>query len=293
MIGSLRDVKQELKPQAAGDTSNDAYLLWALESAEARFTALAGFDFVPQQRVVSFRDADRHQQLVRNGQELVLRTPLLAVTSLTNGTAGALEAGEYRLLPLFPDRSDQPYGSVVLVDGTWARDSEATGAAIVIDGTWGYHTAYDAAWLTSGDCVQDDPLAADAPTVAVTDADGADAIGVTPRFSPGQLIQIDSEWLAVQAVNTTTNTLTVRRGVGGSTASEHAQVAAIHTWQADRQAVRAVSRWVALHLTRRGAFDQLTVQGFSAMQFPPDAPEEVMRIVAWFRSLFDPPFLEV
>jgi len=107
------------------------------------------------------------------------------------------------------------------------------------------------------------------------------------------MLRIESEWLEVVVVDATGNTLTVRRGVNGSAAADHAQNTAIEVFEADGEAVRALARWVALHLQRRGAFEQVTVQGFQSVQFPADAPDEVQHIVSRFAGLFDVPFLEV
>lgn len=80
-----------------------------------------------------------------------------------------------------------------------------------VAGTWGYHEDWDNAFLGSLDTVQDNPLSAAATSLTVSNADGADADGFEPRFQVGQLLQIESEWLYVAAVNATTSVLTVAR----------------------------------------------------------------------------------
>jgi hypothetical protein len=66
------------------------------------------------------------------------------------------------------------------------------------------------------------------------DADGTDVAGITPRFQVGQIVQIESEYLSILAVNTATNVLTVQRGQHGTTAVTHAQGSAISIYQPPR-----------------------------------------------------------
>lgn len=289
MITALRDVKRELLPRKEADTSADAYLLAALRAAERRFVAQVGFDFTPRLRAVALYDAWAEGMVSLDGQRLDLTTPLLAVDGLSNGGAGALDPSVYRLISQDMLASDTPYSAIALTTGTWAADGATP---IVIDGIWGYHAAYAEAWIPSGDALVSG-IGDTATSLTVTDADAADGYGQSPRFSPGMLIAIEDEWLEVLAVNTTTNTLTARRGVHGSLAAAHDAAAAVSLWQADAQAVRAICRWVALHMVRRGAFETLSVQGVAAVEFPADMPQETARIAAHFRQMFDTPFLEV
>lgn len=289
MIVSIKDVRRELKPQLSTDTSNNAYIVQAIRMAERRFVDRVGFEFVPVIQVVGIWDAYREDRVLQNGYDLQLPSPLLAVTEIANGST-VLVSGDYRLESLDP-LSVTPYGAVRLLTGTWIEDNDDEG--ITIDGTWGYHRDYTNAWLPSGDTVRDAPLSSSATSLTVTDADGLDAYGEIPRFSPGQVLQIEDEWLEVLAVNPTTNVLAVRRGLNGCTAVSHVQGTAITIWEADPQAVRAITRWVALALDRRGAFDQLSMQGMATLQFPTDMPDEVAHIAAAFRALFDVPLMGV
>jgi len=122
---------------------------------------------------------------------------------------------------------------------------------VKIVGTLGWHGDYASAWELSGDSVQDGSgISASVTTVTVGNADGADARGVTPRFSVGNLLRIESEYVTVTGVNATTNALTVLRAAHGSTAASHAQGTAIYTFRPDdlaqqaalTQAVRAFKR---------------------------------------------------
>ncbi len=291
MITSIKDARRELKPTLSSDTSNNAYLVQALRAAERRFVDRVGFDFVPAVRTLELYDAYRDDRVLHNGIRLMLPGPLLAASALANGVT-ALAGNDYQLVALEPTRPTMPYAAVRLISTVWAADSLTTPNA-TITGTWGYHADYANAWLTSGDTVRDNPLTSGATSLTVADADGADAYGETPRFSPGQVVKIESEWLEVLAVNPTTNVLTVKRGINGSTAAAHVQGTAISVWEADPAAVRAITRWVALMLDRRGAFDKLSLQGLTALEFPSDLPDDVANSAAHFRALFDTPFMGV
>jgi hypothetical protein len=100
-----------------------------------------------------------------------------------------------------------------------------------ITGWWGYHERWSDAWLSSLDTVEDNPLTSSATTLTVNDVDGADADGVVPRFSVGQTLKIESEYVYVANINRAADTLTVVRGQNGTTAAEHAQNVAITIYQ--------------------------------------------------------------
>jgi hypothetical protein len=145
-------------------------------------------------------------------------------------------------------------------------------SAIAVTGVWGY----GGQWRASGDTVESNPLTNAATTFTVNDADGAGYDGTTPRFSPGMVLQVESEWMDLTAVDITTNTLTVVRGARGSTAAQHAQNTPISVWYPDANIQRAVTRQVAYLYHRRGVYQSYqvdTVGGFIS-QFPQDLSEE-------------------
>lgn len=144
---------------------------------------------------------------------------------------------------------------------------------VFVTGTWGWHSDYANAWeavdaLAAG-------INASVTSITVADADGADLDGFTPRFSPGNLIQIGSEWMMVNAVNTTTNALTVRRGVNGSTAASHLISAAVSTYHVDDRISRITARQAALLYARIGAFQVETLDGVGVVTYPQDLLAEL------------------
>jgi hypothetical protein len=138
---------------------------------------------------------------------------------------------------------DTPISIIRLTGGTSFVWDETPIRAIKVSGKWGYHNRWSQAWRDSADTVQNNPLTSTASTVTVADADGADSEGDSPRFQVGHLIRVESEYLRVLAVNTSTNTLTVQRAAGGTTAAAHSQNTPIQVYQPPLDVVTLALRW--------------------------------------------------
>ena len=281
MYTDLAHVRVEIKATAA-DTSGDAYVLDAIRQVCARIDKVVGYEFAPRLKERLF-DAEGCF-ISADHRLLLLDEPLLAVTTLVNALDETLTTGDYTLHTMEARRGTTPYDAVRLTDkdASWSDydDNNGPEEAISITGTWGFHRHYADAWLASGDAVANGGgINASVTSITVSDADGADAEAWTPRFSPGQLIQIGTEWLSVEAVNVTTNVLTVRRGQRGSTAAVHAAAAPISIWRADELIQRAAIRWVAFIYARRGVFEQVSYDGVATVRFPASMPQEVQDIL--------------
>ena len=138
---------------------------------------------------------------------------LLSITTLTTDEDGdatfenTFATTDYILYPL----NEYPKTKIELsIDSDYGGfGSSKKGCSIA--GLWGYGESATP-YTDSGDDVADDPLSSSATSVTVTDAD---------NFSPGQTILIESEQCYISAYNTTSNILTVTRGVNGTTAASH------------------------------------------------------------------------
>ena len=151
---------------------------------------------------------------------------LLEMETLTNGDSTEITSSQYVLRG-----RGYPKYQIELLTSTgviWTYNDDPQ-EAISIDAIWGYHEDYANAWIDTGDTVQDDPLSSSATTLTVVDNDGLDGRYRT-RFGAGMLIKIEDEYLRVQAVSTAAETLTVKRGVNGTTAAEHAQNTPIYSF---------------------------------------------------------------
>ncbi len=279
---SLAQVRAELDQQLAssGEPSeaiNDAFVLEALRVATGRIQGrLAPRDFLPRKETKYFDALGHHidDQLgmleLANAQG---RHPLLAVTTVVNGSGTTLTLNtDYRPYP----RSVTPVFYLhLLTGGSWSDFGDDWIEAIAVTGTWGYHSRYSEAWLSSGDTVQDNPLTNSATTLTVN----AVQANNLARFSAGQLLQIESEWLEVSATDSNTNTLTVKRGVRGTTAAQHAQGTAISIFSVEDAINRAAWRLAAFLYVRRGAFDRARYDGVATLEFPDDMPGEIENIL--------------
>lgn len=130
--------------------------------------------------------------------------------------------------------------------------------SIVITGFWGMRQYYSSdGFIASG---QTSPVMTDSQTTIITSgAWGADAFGASPLFSAGNLIRIDDELMDIIAADATSMTLTLRRGIRGSTAAAHTVGSTILLWYPEDDVVQEATRQVALLYSRRGAFQQTTI----------------------------------
>ena len=207
---------------------------------------------------------------------LLLDDDLLDLHALTNGDGASIALDAVRALP-----ANEAVKSSLALDRTRVlfatRDDPL--AAISVDGTWGCHPDWARAWADSGDDVQNDPLGADETVIAVADADGP-WMGGGPRFSPGRLIRIGSEYLSVLAVDTDDDLLTVERGANGTTASVHPVSAPVELYlppEDVRQVCLRVAAW--LYKQRDAGFVQAAGALRGQIAVPPALPDDVTQIL--------------
>lgn len=199
--------------------------------------------------------------------------PLLALSSVSAGGTALTLGTQVELYPA--DQTPAMMLRLLRYGTSWYDYQPTSGAPLVasVSGVWGWHGQYGSAWLSS------DTLAAGingtVTTLTVSDVDGEDAYGFEPRFSPGNLIRVESEYMDVVAVDAGTNTLRVVRGVLGSTAAAHESAAAVSVWQVPDVVRRAVMRQAAFMYARRGAYQTAQVNDFGTISFPADVLSEV------------------
>jgi hypothetical protein len=139
-----------------------------------------------------------------------------------------------------------------------------TQKAITLTGIWGWHDDWANAFEASGDTIMDSSgITSVATTITVAAADGSDAWGITPRFDADELHKIESEYLWVTMVSAaTTNTLTVVRGVNGSTATSHAKTTPIYVYKPPQDVVKHITRWVMF------LYDQKDASQYDSIAYP-------------------------
>lgn len=214
--------------------------------------------------------------------------PLLALsgvsvgsTALTPGTNVQVWQGDL-----------SPYMTLGLVDsccGSWGRYVNCSGCNgspfVSIAGTWGYHTDYANAWLDTLQVIPVANLTISAISFVVANVDAPNANGLTPALSAGNLIQVDTEWMEVASTDITSNVVTVRRGVNGSTAAAHTAGAIIYAFQVEEQVKRATYRQAAGEYTKIGAYDESTVQDLSTVTFFADVLAEFNTLLTLFANM--------
>lgn len=289
LYATLAEVKEEMM---AEDTLDDPVVLRGIRQVSRRIDRMFQSNkplFVP---VIETRAIGLSSGNINSGNRtLMLHTyqgvvsPLLSLTGVTiNGSALTVGTNVQTYPPL-----GGPYFQLQLLGDTWyswysAYCSDAWGTQNAsIAGIWGYNIDYANAWLKV------DTLAAaiattTATTLTVTGVSASDPYGDAPRISPGNLIQIDSEWMDVVQTSVT-NVVTVIRGVNGSTAATHLINADVKVYQMDESIKRAVVRQTAFAYARRGAFDTVRISDFSTVTFPKDMLDEVYGLLAMFSNM--------
>lgn len=242
-------IKSAIETTSTVNATDDLRLTQYAERASAMIAQFCGRVFLP---FVQTRTYDVDTPPV-HGARLELDADLLEVTTLTNGDSSTITSGQYRLITpnLYPKTAIELLPSSGQV---WTYSTDWQGA-ISVAGVWGYHESYGQAWVDSGDTVGDNPLSSSATEITVTDADGYDTRYHTPRFQVGHIVKIESEYIRVVAVNTSTNKLTVKRAQLGTTAAAHAQATAIYTFAVMdnvQQACLSLAVWLYRSRTSEG-----------------------------------------
>lgn len=251
-LATLKQAQDELK--ATTNAAGDALLLGYLNTLSRRVQS-KGFNFEPFKKTEYL---PLRADLVRSDLRLY-KLPYWAVglDAVTVYNTALTVTTTVKPWPV----ATQAFHHLQLVstDGDWYNTyaDSSYDPLVVVTADWAYHPELSNAWHAE-DTVQNlaPGISASAISVTVVDADGANWKGETPRFSAGQLLKIGTEFIRVAAVNTTTNILTIQRGVNGSTAAIHANASAISVWYPADDIVRLCARGAALMYAKRGAFEQ-------------------------------------
>ena len=221
---------------ASQDTTDDAELKRFIIHASRRIDQHCKRKFYPQRKggttTLKFN-------LPKNSQILEMRNiDLLAVKGLSdmNG-ASEIDSGAYWLKT--GDRWDiTPYDRIEMdfSSGSTFSYSGTPQRAVHVDAVIGYHEEYDNAWLDSGGSLTD--VLDSGITLASVSASGADnSIGLSPRFSQGQLWRLTSgsneEFCYVQNTRNSSS-VDLIRGINGTSAVDHTASTTIYVWQTEK-----------------------------------------------------------
>lgn len=252
------------------DPADDAVLERILENTSRYIDTETNRTFYPRVETRYFN--------VPEDEELLVDDDLLAITSITNGDDVAVSSTDYNLLPL----NRYPKFSIRLKDSVgeyWEDDSDGESIGVIdVAGIWGYHNDYGRrAWKTGT------TLSAAIATTSATSA----SVTSAALFDPGQIIKIDSEFMLVTAVGGTT--LTIERGVNGSTAATHLISAVVYIWtpQPDIwQAVVEIANNSRLRRFGENMTGVSTVSPAGVIVGPHDLTETARTAIARYRRNF-------
>jgi hypothetical protein len=206
---------------ADDDTADDIELMKALQQASHMIESVTHRRYCPSVRTLTASINTDNPTL------LILPDDLLSLITLTNGD-GAIISPEH--IQRIPNDNNQPASALHLIDGEAFIYDASPHNAISIHGIWGWHDRWSIAWRDSTDTVQDAPLSSNSATITVSNTHGTDVDGFSPRFQIGQLLQLDSEYVRILAIDDASNQLTVQRGTQGTSATSHPQGTAIQVY---------------------------------------------------------------
>ena len=218
-ITTLDAAKQQLQIDSS-ITVDDDLLRFLLDAASGMIARYTGRHFVPVRATRTYDALGDHI----TATTLDLWADLLEASTVTNGDGAEVQVDRC----ILHEQNSYPRWQIELVDTRWTYSRHPQGA-IAIDGIWGYHADYANAWIDTLDAVQAGGIDASATSIDVGNAGGTDARHRT-RFAVGQVLRIDDEFLEVAEIDTSTDKLTVLRGVLGTTAATHDAGTQIASW---------------------------------------------------------------
>lgn len=275
---TLADAKAALN---ATSTTDDALLLSLIGQVTARIDLLLASAtpfFQPYTEAREFEvtrdvvDSWRNVFILPSGETLLS----ISAVSLASSAVSGVDAYPALRVPIKMIRRTD--------GGSWYENGTDDPLTTTITGVWGYHRAYARAWQAV-DALAAAIVSTTATSLTVADADGADTYGFTPRLSAGNLIKIDSELMEVTATNTTTNVISVRRGVNGSTAATHLNAAPVSTWSTEDNIRRVTARQAGLLYARRGAYEQQQITDIGVITYPADLLLELRGVLQGYQYL--------
>lgn len=303
MYTTVTRVLYEDKGNEAGATAPSATSLIALFTAIQKVTnrlKTITWNFEPSYRTEYFTAAPdivnlNWGELVLSnprGQQLLLASPTDMPVVTLNGQAISFDVTTASSPVCVPyPQNHTPIKSIRLNDvngsiwRTWYPTCVPFIDNISIAGFWGYRHDYANAYIDSLDTIQDAAgISATVTTITVTSVSGVDALFWSPRFDAGNLIRIENELILVLSTNTVSNTLSVRRGVNGTTPAIHAKNTSITVWYPEQDLMDTVSRQAAYFYARRGSYEAIAVQGVATAIYPPDMVDELYAMLQGYQN---------
>jgi hypothetical protein len=276
---SYDEIKDELGITGTGD---DSLLVGYAGWAGRIFDQLTRRHFYPLKATRYYDHPADDDRVLKLDEDL-----LQVVTFTTNNGDDTVLATNYYLM-CGQAYNLTPYDRIALKrDGTQPvlLYSGTPQRANAVTGMWGYHEDWGNAWQDSNDTIQTTGgISAAATSITVADADGQDIYGLTPRFRVQRLLKIEDEYCYVTGRDTGNNTLTVRRGVNGTTAATHAKDTVIYIYRPMRDIIQVSLRLATwLYKLKDAPFEKQAFPGMGAVTIPARLPPDVEMVVARYR----------
>lgn len=223
---------------------------------------------------------------------LLLDDDLLQVIALTtNNGATTISSSDY-WLKTGDSYNYPPYDRVQLKPNgttTLFNYADTPYQANALTGDWGYHEYYDEAWQLV-DYV-DTAINSTETQVTVGDVDGEDELGLSPRFKVQQLGRFgnsaQAEMFYVTNKSVDHDTLTIKRGVNGTTAAAQAAGTAIYLYRPMvelKYALEVLATWAYRRKDSVGGQDDYPVASPSGIVIlPSKLPGEVKDMIAAYK----------
>lgn len=208
---SREDFKNRLANLGSGDTNDDAKIDLILQGVSQKIDQYCGRRFQPYTATRTF---------TADSSSILDVDDLLSITTLKHDEDGdgtyetTWASTDYLLWPFNAAVDERPYTQIrIAPQGTKSFPATPNGVQVV--GTWGYRNSRVSAVTTASEAI-------DASETAIDVASGS-ALEIL------QTILIDSEQMFITGIST--NTLTVKRGVNGTTAATHDNGASIDVYE--------------------------------------------------------------
>lgn len=260
---SMQEFKDYFSDTGSTDVPDDRVITLTLNAVSRFFDgATRGRWFYPRRETRLF-SLPNMEGSWRANRTLRMDADLLYVNTVLNGNGETILPDKFYLAT----PNSTPYWAVVLKETAgviWQWSTTGTREYVVsVDGIWGTHDNYSNAY----DTLSALSAGVDGATTALDVATGTGTL-----LSNGNILLIDDEWLACDAV--TVDTATVRRGVNGSTATAHLAAAPIKVYRPMQDIVMAC-QMIALNAYRRfgnrsGATGDVSITGAGVVVTPKD-----------------------
>lgn len=279
-LGQLR-MRQGLD---ATTTADDGKLLAKLRTASAEIDRYTVRDFNPLLEARTF-DWEGNAYLSFRAFDLLTLTSLVDGTGNTKAVdALIMQGGKFSNATL----TGPWYGVRIDTTKDFLLYNVTPFRSQIVTGVWGFNSDYANAWHTSGVSLGAAVTTTSATTITTTlndytiyDSWGQNyptsATGGTVQ--PGHLIQIDSEWMTVFRAPTTTS-LTVIRGVNGTTAATHTNGTAISIYEVEKDIQDACLRLAAfLYMQDSMDFSRVAIDAFGRTQKAAGVPPDICELL--------------